>query len=235
MLITIVILSVGHCPALPPPSTTSATSREALQAFNILIGSWKGTGSPEGVSREQRAAGFWTETIVWNWHFKNDSSWLSATFHKGKHFTQGELRWLPEKSHYQLVLTAPDKSTRTFTGTLKAKLLTLDRTDPPAGESQRFVINMLHSNRFLYWLESRPAGSTLGYHKTYQVGATKEGVPFANAPKGPECIVSGGLGTIKVMYKGQEYRVCCSGCREEFLASPEKYILEAERKAKAKK
>ena len=57
-------------------------------------------------------------------------------------------------------------------------------------------------------------------------------MPFADVPKGPECIVSGGLGTMKVSYNGKEYWVCCSGCRDEFKENPEKYIKEVEAKAK---
>ena len=109
------------------------------------------------------------------------------------------------------------------------------RTDGPAGEEQRLVFSLLHSNRHLYRFETRPAGTTVAFGKKYQVGATKEGEPFATAAKGPECIVSGGLGTMKVTYKGKEYYVCCSGCRDEFKENPEKYIKEAEAKAKEKK
>jgi hypothetical protein len=215
-----------------PPRLMSA--REGLQPLNVLVGSWKGTGYPEG-TREERAAGFWTETIAWEWRFKGDDAWLAVTFDKGKYFTTGELRFLSEKPAYQLTLTSPEKTTLTFVGTLKDKTLTLERTGGPANEDQRLVFNLLHYNRYLYRFETRPAGSALGFEKKYQVGATKEGVPFAEVPKGPECIVSGGLGTMKVTYKGKEYYVCCSGCRAEFLADPEKYVKEAEAKAKDKK
>jgi hypothetical protein len=218
-------------PADPPKP---ATPKEGLQALNVLIGSWKGTGTPEG-TKDEKAAGLWTETIVWNWQFKGDDVWLAATFEKGKHYAKGELRYSVEKGTYQLTLTTPDKSNLSFTGTLKDKVLTFDRTDPPTGQEQRLVFSLLHSNRHLYRFETRPAGSQLGFEKKFLVGATKEGVPFANAPKGPECIVSGGLGTMKVTYKGKEYHVCCSGCRDAFKDDPEKYIKEAEEKAKDKK
>jgi len=214
----------------PPDAAKQPSPREALQPLNVLIGSWKGTGTPEGGTKEERAAGLWVETITWAWQFKGQDAWLGVTFDKGKHYLKGELRSSTEKPGYQLVLTAPNKSTLTFTGTLKDKVLTLDRTDPPAGEEQRLVISLLHPNRYLYRFETRPAGSPLGFGKQFQVGATKEGVPFADVPKGPECIVSGGLGTMKVTYNGKEYYVCCSGCRDEFKADPEKYIKEANAK-----
>jgi YHS domain-containing protein len=39
-----------------------------------------------------------------------------------------------------------------------------------------------------------------------------------------------------VTYKGQTYYVCCTGCRDAFNETPEKYIKEfLERKAKAGK
>jgi len=227
---TALLIAFGLPAADPAPKTLSA--REGLQPFNVLVGSWKGTGYPEGGTREERQAGFWGETIVWSWQFKGTDAWLAVTFDKGKYFTKGELRFLSEKNTYQLTLTTPDKATQKYTGTLKEKTLTLDRTDNPAGEEQRLVFTLLHHNRHLYRFETRPAGSSLAFEKKYQVGATKEGMPFAEVPKGPECIVSGGVGTIKVTYNGKEYWVCCSGCRDEFKDNPEKYIKEYEAKMK---
>jgi hypothetical protein len=211
-----------------------ASQRDGLKPFNVLVGSWKGTGYPEG-TREERAAGLWSETVTWGWQFNDDDAWLTATFNKGKYFTDGELRYNVEKSNYQLTLTTADKKKQTFTGTLKEKVLTLDRSGAPVGEDQRLVFSLLHFNRHLYRLETRPAGSPLGFTKIWQVGATKEGVPFAQVPKGPECVVSGGLGTMKVTYKGKEYSVCCTGCRDAFKDNPEKWIKEFEARAKEKK
>lgn len=221
-----------HC-----DSAKVTTPKDALQPFNVLVGSWKGTGAPEG-TKEERAAGAWEETIAWEWKFKAQDAWLALTFTKGKHFTKGELRYTPEKAgsepKFTLTLTGTDKSTATFVGALtdKDKVLTLTRTDGAATEEQRLVFSLLHSNRHLYRFETRPAGTAVAFTKKYQVGATKEGEAFANVPKGPECIVSGGAGTMKVTYKGKDYYVCCSGCRDEFRENPEKYIKEAEAKAK---
>ena len=52
----------------------------------------------------------------------------------------------------------------------------------------------------------------------------KDGESIAGGTKKPECIVSGGAASIAVQYGGKTYYVCCSGCRDEFLASPEKYV-----------
>jgi YHS domain-containing protein len=215
------------------------TAKDALQPFNILVGSWKGSGAPDG-TKEERIAGAWEETVSWEWKFKDQDAWLEVTFAKGKHFAKGELRYTPNPTdktapaRFTLTTTAPDKGTATFVGGLtdKDKVLTLTRTDGPAAEEQRLVFSLLHHNRHLYRFETRPAGTTVAFTRKYQVGATKEGVAFADVPKGPECIVSGGVGTMKITYKGKDYWVCCSGCRDEFKENPEKYIKEAEAKAK---
>jgi hypothetical protein len=211
------------------------TAKDALQPFNVLIGSWKGTGTPQQGTQQEKQANYWSETLRWGWTFKGDDAWLVVSIDKGKYFTEGELRYNFEKAQYQLTLTTHDKGTATFAGTLKDKILTLDRTDAGASEDQRLVFSLLHFNRYLYRMETKPKGSEGGYTRQWQVGATKEGVPFADVPKGPECIVSGGLGTMKVSYQGKEYYVCCSGCRDAFKDDPEKYIKEAAAKAKEKK
>ena len=222
-----------HLDAADAPARRSP--KEALQAFNSLIGSWKGTGTPEG-TREEKQRGFWIGTVRWEWQFKGGDAWLTVAFDKGKHFSKGELRYTSGEAgkspRFTLALSRPDKSTATYAGTLKEKTLALERVGGPAGESERLVFSLLHHNRYLYRLESRPAGSTISYIRKFQVGATKEGVPFADVPKGPECVVSGGLGTIRVSHAGREYWVCCSGCLEEFKENPKKYIKEFEAKAK---
>jgi hypothetical protein len=226
------LLSAAQFPlAAPPEKTVLRKPKETLQAFNLLIGSWRGTGQPEGTLKEKQR-GFWTETLTWEWQFKGEDAWLKLRIDKGKYFTDGELRYLPEKDDFQLSLQTTTKEKLTFTGRLKDNLLTVDRTDEAKKECQRIVINLLRDNRFLYDFETKRPGNA-DFTRQYQVGATKEGVPFVGAGDAkPTCIVSGGLGTIKVTYKGQTYYVCCSGCREEFKEDPEKYIREDAAKRK---
>jgi hypothetical protein len=70
------------------------------------------------------------------------------------------------------------------------------------------------------------------FSQQYQVGFTKEGESFATAKNKVECIVTGGLGTIAVTYNNQTYYVCCSGCRDAFMANPAKIIAEYNKKKK---
>jgi hypothetical protein len=226
---SIIALAIVLAGAEPP----AGGSRDALAPFNVLVGSWRGAGAPEG-TKEERAAGAWSETIEWVWQFKGADAWLAVTFEKGKHFVKGELRHTPDKDapRFTLSLTTADKALATYVGVLKDKTLALSRVDGPAAEDERLIFSLLHHNRHLYRLETRPAGTTVAYTRKFQVGATKEGVPFADVPKGPECVVSGGLGTIRVGHGGKDYWVCCSGCRDEFKENPEKYVKEFQAKTK---
>ncbi len=231
-----IVLALAVAVVLTPPAPTAdppaRTPKEALKALNDLIGPWRGTGLPEGTQQEKQK-GFWTETQTWEWQFKGDDAWLKVAIDKGKYFTGGELRYLPAKDLYQLTLTTPDKQTQVFEGALADKKLTLDRVDEQAKETQRLVMTFLHENRFLFTYSVKKNDKP-DFAKVYQVGVTKNDVPFAGPDGKPECVVSGGLGTIPVMYKGQTYYVCCSGCRDAFKDDPEKYIKEFEAKKKMK-
>jgi hypothetical protein len=225
---TALLVCALPCTVFAADAPPKRTPKQALQALNDLIGSWRCTGTPEGKKKE-----FWTESMQWEWQFKGDEAWMKVAFEKGKYFIGGELRYLDEKDQYQLLLHSVDKEKLLFIGPLKEKTLTLDREDEKAKETQRLVFTFLHPNRFLYRYEIK-AGDQRAFAKIYQVGATKNDVPFAEGASGPECIVSGGLGTIKLTYKGQTYYFCCTGCRDAFKDDPEKYLKEAEAKKKGK-
>ena len=232
-----VLMLITTLPAADP--VTPKSTKEALQPFQGLVGSWKGTGYPEG-TREERAKGFWSETLAVEWTVnKGDDFRMIVAIDKGKYFSSWDLHYLPTKSLYELTATTPGKDKLTYTGILsvgkqKEQILTLDRTDDTAKEDQRLVVTLLHSNRFLYRFETRPAKTTADYSKKYQVGATKEGESFADVNLGPVCIVSGGTAKTPVSFKGKTYYVCCSGCKRAFEDDPEKYIAEYEAKLKGK-
>jgi hypothetical protein len=227
-----VLALLGFAIAGPAAEPAKQTPRQALQAFNPLIGSWRATCEPAG-TREERRKGFWVEQLSWEWRFKADDAWLVAAFEKSKHLASAELHSLPEQGRFRLDVISSAKVKQSFEGDLSDRRLTLERHDEAGKEDQRFVITLLHSNRFLYRYETRPAGRA-SYAVVWQAGATKEGVPFATTDDGPECVVSGGLGTIPVTYNGKTYYVCCTGCRDAFKEEPEKYIKEYEARKKKK-
>jgi hypothetical protein len=208
------------------------STKKGLQPLNELVGQWKGTGVPKG-NKTEIQKGFWVETMDWVWKFKGDDAWLEVTIDKGKYFTKGEMRYLPDQDKFQLTLHTTDKKTVVFTGTFEDKTLTVERDDPATKESQKLVFRLLHSNRFLYMYDVQPDGKSF-FTRQYQVGATRLGEEFASGDGRPECIVTGGLGTSPVSYQGKTYYVCCSGCREEFYREPQKYIKLAEEKKNKK-
>lgn len=208
----------------PPP-----TPREALKPLNILVGSWKGTGTPDGTA-EEKQKGHWVETVACEWQFKEADAWLTLKFEKGKLFSSGELR--AKRDGVELTLKTPADEVQTFSGQVKGKQLVVERTIAESKTVERLTFSLLHENRVVYRVESKPASGTL-WTKRFQVGMTKEGVPFAETgASARECVVSGGLGTIPVTFEGKTYYVCCSGCRDEFKASPAKYVKEFEAKRK---
>lgn len=210
------------------------SAKDALKGFQELIGGWRATGEPSTGSSAEKAKGFWKETINWSWKFKGNDAWLTFSVDKGKHFTAGELHSQGDDK-FQLILTTPDGKKQTFAGKLASngRKLVAERTDANRTEDARLTLSLVGDIRFQYSLETRPKDRKL-YTKVFQVGATREGESLAGANKSnaPECVVSGGLGTMKVSYKGETFYVCCSGCAEAFKENPEKYIAEFKAKKK---
>jgi ribosomal protein L24E len=226
------VLVLATAFALADETPVKKTPKQALQALNDLIGNWRGTGEPNG-TRAEKQQGFWQEKIAWEWRFKGKDVYLLAAFDKGKYFDAAELRYLPDQDRYRLTATTPDKKICTFEGKMENKRLTLERTDDRTKETQRLIVSLLHFNRHVYRYEVKGADRST-FKEIYRVGATKEGVEFAGDDDKPECVVSGGLGTMVVTYKGKTYYVCCSGCRDAFRDEPEKYIDEFEKRKKEK-
>jgi len=199
-----VLKLAGYAADQPAPRT----AREALKPFNVLIGSWKALGTPEGTLAEKQK-GLWEETIRWEWQFKDGDAWLKVVFDKGKYFTEGTLRYLPDKDQYRLTLTTTDKQAIIFTGAMKGQRLLLERRHEKTKETQRLVLSLVGNNRYLYHYEVQPENRTLA-RKVYLVGATKEGMPLVQTSDeiGPFCVVSYGPATTPVMYKGKTYYVC---------------------------
>ena len=214
-------LFLAKAPAADKKET--ADKKEALKALQDFIGGWKGSGGP---IRPRPGTKFWSETIDWSWRFKGDDIWLGLKVAKGKGLVGGELRYLPAKKVYEFTAIDAKGKKRAFEGTYKDNYLTLQRVDPDSGETQKLVMNLAGDGvRFIYRHDHKAKGKTL-FVNDYQVAATKIGESLGATEKKNECVVSGGLGTMTVSYKGETFYVCCSGCRDEFNSNPEKYVKE---------
>jgi hypothetical protein len=207
---------------------TGSPSKEALQELNDYIGGWKGNGTSE---KDRRL--IWKESVDWSWRFqKGKEPSLVFNVEKGKYIKKGELRYLPAKKVYELALEDVDGKHRVFEGVVKKKKLVLERQDTDKKEKQKLEMNLAGDGaRLIYTYFVMPEDRTL-YGREFQVGYTRLGESFGTAAKKAECIVTGGLGTMPVMYKGVTYYVCCSGCRDAFNETPEKFIKEFNAKKK---
>jgi hypothetical protein len=221
MLLTLIVLVV---PAPGQDKKPQQTAREALKELHEFIGQWNGTGSP--ARAKPAPTELWTETIEWGWRFKGDDAWMEMTVKDGRHFRGGELRYLPDRKRYQLTATDKGGKKMVFEGEYKDGYLRLEGTDPEKKETQRVTMNTAAEGvRFIFLFERKPEGRTL-YTRDFQVACNREGQSLATAGKKNECVVSGGLGTMAVSYKGETFYVCCTGCRDAFNEDPQKFINE---------
>jgi YHS domain-containing protein len=201
----------------------------ALKPFATVIGEWRGVGQPE----RGKAKGAWSETASWAWKLSKDSAALEGTITKGKYLKSVIIRPGKNAGAFHLQAVLPDNTERSFAGKSvggKKLVLTADSMD---GEGvKRITLTPLHDTRLLMLLEKRDGDSE--FVRLGEVGYTRQGVAFAAGESGPVCIVTEGRGTIKVSYKGKEYYVCCTGCRDLFNENPEAVLAEAAERKKEK-
>jgi YHS domain-containing protein len=226
----VLAVSARTTEAAPAPSKAQKKALQQLQAF---VGGWKGSGGTK--LRPGPRDPFWSEKVMWSWKFKGDDCWMLLTFDGGKFLKSAEVRYLADKKKYQLIGT-PVKGTGTFTfeGTWDEddQKLTMQRVDADSKDTQRVRINLAGDGvRLVYVVDRKTSGGTI-WKPEFALGATKLGESLALTKKGPECIVSGGRGTISVSYMGTSYYVCCSGCADAFKENPKKYVDEYNKKKK---
>ncbi|MCA9111328.1 MAG: YHS domain-containing protein [Planctomycetaceae bacterium] len=198
-------------------------AQKSLEQFNSLIGEWRGIGQP----RRGSNAGAWKQTGKWVWDFSNDGVALQYEVTDGQLEQTGRLTFDPETSLYLLDMTTPDGQARKYQGDLVDDKLTLESSPDTEGTAHRITLTLLNENRTLVLHEQKEA-SQQRFFRVAEIGYTRAGVRLAKPGGGqPECIVTGGAGTIEVTYKGKTYYVCCSGCKQAFEDDPEGIIAEA--------
>jgi YHS domain-containing protein len=204
-----------------------AEVKQALSEFNSLIGGWRGVGMIKRNSRK----GAWSETAEWVWKFSPEQSGIAYEVKDGKFLKSALLSYDPKTKSYRLATVLPDRTTRDYTGTLQKETLVLESKPDSAGAIYRVSVRRLNEKRTLVLFEQRNQGQSF-YYRLAEVGYTRAGTRLATPGSGgPECIVTGGAGTIAVSYQGKTYYVCCSGCKQAFEEDPETFIAEAKQKA----
>ena len=217
----------------PPKDSPKLPAIQALQEFNVLVGGWRGVAQPKRGSQ----TGAWQERAESLWELKPKSKGIRWNVEGGKQWKSALLGFDETKNLYTLGVTLLDDTSRTYRGKMDAKRLVLDSEPDGQKEVHRVTLTILNENRITLLMEKRPEQQSF-YTRVAEVGYQREGTRLAVAgSSGPECVVTGGLGTIAVMHKGKAYYVCCTGCREAFNDDPEGILADyqkrkAEEKAK---
>ena len=221
--ITALLAVVSLLPALAIAAEESAelkADKAALAPMQPYVGEWRGVGMPKRGSNQ----GAWTEQAEWAWHFFDGRAELVATLEPNKYFQRLQVQ--PGNSADAFVLLgtpggadSDDAKTR-FTGQLQEGVLTAVADDAMGDSPARITVRLIAGgDRMLMLYEKRLADDAFG--RLAEVGSTRKGSGFAkSAASGPECVVTGGLGTIAVEHEGKTYYVCCGGCRDLFNDDP---------------
>lgn len=236
------------------PEKASADERRstgiisALQPFQVLLGKWRWI-TRKSFGDSPRTA----EDLEWIWDLREGAKQPSLTgrSESNPYFRQLWLTWLPDEDQFQVTIESAEGDRRLLRGTWAERgepkqesdgkklqhtyKLQLVQFSPAEGENWQLTLTQLDNNQYLMDLARRPStGSSFGPLDT--VRQQRLGTSFAVADSdnpGPKCIISGGLGTMSVTYKGKSYPVCCSGCAAAFNDDPERWLARlAEREKK---
>ena len=210
----------------------------ALKPVQIMLGKWGGL-----VRKASRS-----EVHDWVWDLKTDPVFpaLVLSVPEGEFFTNARLTYDPRIDKFLMTTTDEEDVKRSFTGEFIEEPKdvpsedgkTVERTfqlelteDSNSGRGTRYqyVFKQQHNNRYLVEV-NRARGKTT-FRQFDIIASQREGVSFAKADDDygdKTCIISGGLGTSTVTYKGRTFYVCCSGCKAAFDDEPERWIARME-------
>jgi YHS domain-containing protein len=222
----------GHADggARPLSEESRAAALAALRKFNGLVGDWRGAGRP----KRNSTAGSWFEKGTWVWEIKKERIGLRYRVKEGRQIETGLLAFDPEKEVYTFEAKFQDGTVRRYEGTLDDNRLTLVTEPDRDGMVYRIDLRLLSEKRIVLIYQSR-LKTQQQFLLTAEVGCTREGTKLAEeGTGGPECIVTGGKGTMSTVYKGKTYWFCCTGCRDAFAADPEGVLADAAARAAKK-
>lgn len=251
-------LSLGPIPGSQPAAPTATDSAsaqadsviEALKPLQIMLGQWRGT------TRRDFEGFKAVDKHEWIWDLQTDASKpaLVVASDKSPYLKTARLTFDVSRELFELTATDKDGVERSFEGTYSEPVreivgpddklhrvykLLLTQTDESraaaGGEQWQVAFAQQENNRYLLEVDRRRGKATFKRHDT--VSTQRDGTSFAlsDSDYGEKtCIISQGLGTIAVSYKGKSYWVCCSGCKAAFEDDPETWIARADKMAKEK-
>ncbi|MFN0018695.1 MAG: hypothetical protein ACKVP0_10580 [Pirellulaceae bacterium] len=233
LIATVALVMVADDLVKPAADSDLDAQKGQLAKLQGLVGSWKGVASPIRGSDK----GAWIEKADWAWKFSDKSASLAVQIADGRYFSTGELRPGTKAGDYVLAAKSADgKQTFQYEGQLdKDEKLTLIAKDAPEGMPRRVSFRFVAEGARLIVLLEGPSAIGDGYARLAEVGYTRKGSNFGKGSTGPECVVTGGYGSIEVSYKGQKYFVCCTGCRDYFNDNPEEVLADYKARKEAEK
>jgi hypothetical protein len=208
------------------------TEKKALEPLKTYVGQWK------GATKATDPGGGWAEDSDWSWEFKDGHAAIIFATPKGKYFTAGRITPGEKAGTYKFDGTLPDgKAHQEYTGELNKTELVLDTANAAEGRPNHLYFELVAKGKRMVMYYQKKTGER--FTPIAEVGFTRQGSGFGKETNDHECVITGGLGTIPVTYKGQTYYVCCGGCKSSFNDNPEKelaaYKKRKEEEAKAAK
>ena len=164
----------------------------------------------DSAARRRSAAGSWRESAEWVWDFSQPEPAIRYVT-DGKLLKSVRITFDDKHGLYRATAELADGAKREYAGKFDDDRLVLSSQPDAKQEIHRLTITRLNDKRTIVLFEKKRATSR-GLARVAEVGYTREGTRLAvEGGDGPECVVTGGKGTIPISYKGQTYYVCCSG------------------------
>jgi len=205
----------------------------AIAPIQGFVGKWKGTG----LKRRGTTKGSWRQDSSWSWKFEDGRACLEFSTPRGRYLRKGEIRVGEKPGLLNLDAELPtNKGEARYQGRLDnsnrlvVNLVDSDSADAPARISLGLRVD---GKRLVVLYEGQNPDS--GRHfRLGEVGYTQSGVSISKGSGHPECIVTGGRGTISVDHQGKSYTVCCKGCLDAFKDDPNGILAEWTQRVKSK-
>lgn len=231
--VTFCLLAAAAAVFAPDSRDAAKAKLSPLQDF---VGDWKGAGQRE----RGKSEGGWIEKSSWAWKFKDGEASIAFESTDAKFLASGAITPTKTAGEYQLTITGPDgKSTCTYVGKLAEERLVLDAEKPVEGLPARISLRLLAAGKRLVALYEAKSATSDRYVRLAEVGYTRVGSGFGQGSQGPECLITGGFGSMQVTYEGKTYYVCCTGCKDYFDEDPkravEEYLARKEKEKAEKK
>ncbi len=242
-------LTLGGSADSAGTNTTAAKSDEQrlnsimdkLKPLQVLLGAWRGT------TRREFEGFKAVDQHEWVWDLQSDPkqpSLVMSSGGKSPYIKNASMTWLADTDQFRLELTSPENAKRTFIGEFTKPIadvagdngklqrtfaLTFTQTEPADAKEQfQYTFNQQENNRYL--LEIAKKRGKAAFRRYDTISTQRDGTSFAisDSDYGEKtCIISAGLGTTQVSYKGRTFWVCCSGCKAAFEEDPERWIKRA--------